>query len=330
MKLKGSTMETVALKAGVSITTVSHVINKTRQVNKETIKAVLQAAKELDYRPSRINKPTAGKTMYIGAILADTREDYYISMIKAIESVANDYGVAIIFCDSEMDSGKEEKNVGSLLERDISGLLLAPVEAAHIPKSLQTTSVPAVLIDRQYESHDFLFVGINNFQSSYTGTKHLFGKGCERIGFIGYSDSVYTIKQRILGYKAAVLEENQAAGAKVLSLNYSREDSFPLIKRFILDEDLDGLVCATSTLCYELIEVLDTLDGKIQKRLKIISFDDNRWFDYLKYPISVISQPVAEIANAALQNLLLLIEQTNSSYNVKRELHFDVSIIDRK
>ncbi|MDR2740895.1 MAG: substrate-binding domain-containing protein [Treponema sp.] len=89
------------------------------------------------------------------------------------------------------------------------------------------------------------------------------------------------------------------------------------------------MVCATSTLCYELIEVLDTLGVEVQKRLKIITFDDNRWFDYLKYPVSVISQPVAEIGNAALENLLQMIEQKNSICNVKRELLFDAGIIDR-
>jgi LacI family transcriptional regulator len=328
MKTSSLTMEAVARKAGVSITTVSHVINKTRHVSQETMGAVLQAIKELNYRSSKMVKADKD-AVCIGVILADAREDYYTAMIKAIESLADDYGISVIFCDSETDSEKEEKNIATLLVRNISGLLLAPVEADHIPGILGKTTIPIVLIDRQYKLHDYLFVGINNFHSGYTGTKHLFNKGCGQIGFIGYSDSVYTIKQRILGYKAFTMETGQPFFPKVLTLNYNKEDSFPLIKQFILDEGFDGIVCATSTLCYELIEVLDTLDEEIQKKLKIITFDDNRWFDYLKYPISVISQPVAEIGNAALENLLQMIEQKNSTCNVKRELLFDIAIIDR-
>lgn len=321
-------MKDVALQAGVSITTVSHVINKTRHVSKETKEAVLQAIKELNYCASR-HKANGGKLISIGVILADAREDYYTAMIKAIESVAADYGISIIFCDSEMDSEKEEKNIVILLERDVRGLLLAPVEADHIPQILQRLSIPLVLIDRQYESHKFLFVGINNFRSSYLGTQYLFEKGCKYIGFIGYSGSVYTIKQRILGYKAALVELQESAVPQVLSLSYHKEDSYPLIKRFIGDGRFDGLVCATSSICYEVIEVLEHLAEEIQKRLKIISYDDNRWLDYLKYPVSVISQPVAEIGNAALENLLQMIGQTYSSCEVKRELLFDISIIDR-
>ena len=102
-----------------------------------------------------------------------------------------------------------------------------------------------------------------------------------------------------------------------------------MIKQFLGENDFDGLICATSSLCYELVEVFDTLDEESKNRIKIVCFDDNRWFDYLKYPITVISQPVVEIGNAALANLLQLIEQPDEAYGIKRELLFDVSIIDR-
>jgi DNA-binding LacI/PurR family transcriptional regulator len=322
------TLEAVALKAGVSITTVSHVINKTRHVNQETKDAVLKVIEELNYRSTKTAKSTR-ENICIGVILADAREDYYIAMIKAIESIVADYGVSAIFCDSEADYEKEKRNISVLLDRNVNGLLLAPADADHMPRILQKISIPVILIDRQYESHNFLSVGINNFRSSYMGTKCILEKGCKKIGFIGYSDPVYTIRQRILGYKSAIIEFDQTSIPKILYLKYNGGDSFPFIKQFILTEGFDSFICATSTLCYELIEVLDTLGEDIQKRLKIITFDDCRWFDYLKYPVSVISQPVAEIGNAALENLLQMIEQKNSICNVKRELLFDVSIIDR-
>ena len=327
-RIKSTTMETVAREAGVSITTVSHVINKTRHVNKETKDVVLQAIKSLNYQFSKVEKPNNnGNRINIGVILADAREDFYTGIIKNIESVATDYGVSIIFCDSEVNPEKEEKNVATMLERDVNGLLIAPVDADHIPQLLKTASIPVVLIDRQYESHNFLFVGINNFRSSYVGTYYLLEKGAKNIGFIGYSGSVYTIRQRTLGYKVAFMESG--GSPHIISLSYSKEDSFPLIKNFITGIELDGILCATSSICYEVIEVLDTLDEEIQKKLKIISYDDNRWLDYLKYPVSVISQPIAEICNAAIDSLLQLIDQTDPETEMKRELLFDTSIIDR-
>jgi LacI family transcriptional regulator len=322
-------MEAVAQKAGVSITTVSHVVNKTRHVNQETKDAVLKVIKELNYKSTKPAKNNNGSSLCIGVILADIREDYYIEMIKTIESVSADYGVSAIFCDSEADPEIEEKNIGVLLDRQVSGLILAPADADRMPRILQEISIPVVLIDRQYEHHNFLSVGINNFQSSYLGTRRIREKGCKKIGFIGYSDPVNTIRQRIQGYSAVIREFEPDTTPKVLYLKYNGGDPFPLIKQFLLDEGFDGIICGTSNLCNELIEVLDTLDESMQKRLKIITFDDNQWFDYLKYPVSVISQPVAEIGNAALENLLQMIEKTGSSYTVKRELLFDTSIIER-
>jgi LacI family transcriptional regulator len=328
MKPKNLTMEMVALKAGVSITTVSHVINRTRHVNQSTKDTVLKVMKELNYRSPRMTRPYSKNNICIGVILADAREDYYIEMIKAIESIAADYRVQVIFCDSEADFEKEEKNIATLLDRNISGLLLAPANADQMPRILHDISIPVVLIDRQYESHSYLSVGINNFRSGYLGTKFMYNKGCKHIAFIGYSDPVYTIRQRILGYKAAVMETDVHRKPKVLYLKYNGGDSFPLIKEFILSEQFDGFLCATSSSCFELIEVLDTLDGN-HKKVTIMTFDDNRWFDYVKYPIIVISQPVAEIGNSALENLLQMINKPEVSSDVKRELLFEVTIIDK-
>jgi DNA-binding LacI/PurR family transcriptional regulator len=328
MKPKGSTMEAVALKAGVSITTVSHVINRSRNVNQITKNAVLNAMRELNYKSIKMTQ-TKTDRVCIGVILADSREDYYYDMTKAIESVADEYGVSVIFCDSEANYEKEVKNIGTLLERNISGLLLAPADADRMPPALKKIQIPVVLIDRQYESHNFLIVGINNFRSSYLGTKHFIETGCRNIGFIGYSDPVDTIRQRILGYKAAMVETDYGVVPQVLYLKYNGGDSYPLINQFIMDGKFDGIITATSSLCYELITVLGDLDEGIQKNIKIITFDDNRWFDYLKYSVSVISQPVMEIANAALENLLQIIDHTSSSFGIKRELTFDTTIVDR-
>ncbi|MGL4987164.1 MAG: LacI family DNA-binding transcriptional regulator [Treponemataceae bacterium] len=329
MKDKTSTMETVALKAGVSISTVSHVINKTRNVNQETRQAVMSAIKDLKYNTTKRENQKIKNKICIGVILADAREDYYITMIKAIESLTNDYDVSIIFSDSEVSRVKEEKNIKMLLDKKIDGLILAPSTDENVPELLKNISIPVILVDRQYLNHNYLSVGINNFQSAYNATKLLLNKNVNNIGYVGYQKSATSTHQRVLGYKTALIDFSTKNKPIILQLKYKEEDSFPLIKNFIIENQIDGIICATSTLCYELIAVLDTLDGHIQNNLKIMTFDDNKWFDYLKYPVSVISQPVAEIANAAVENLLHMIENPLSSYAVKRELFFETTIIER-
>jgi DNA-binding LacI/PurR family transcriptional regulator len=184
MKTTYSTLEDVARRAGVSITTVSHVINKTRHVRSETTNAVLLAIKELNYQTSKKPRPSAAKRREIGVIVGDMREDYFPGIIKAMETTAIELDVSILFCDSETNPEKEKNNIQMLLRRQVDGLILAPTQIHVIPKELKETSIPVVLFDRQYESHKYLFVGINNFQSCYEGTGHIISRGSDKPGFI--------------------------------------------------------------------------------------------------------------------------------------------------
>lgn len=111
--------------------------------------------------------------------------------MKAIETVATDFGISIVFCDSEDDADKEEKNIKMLIDRKVDGLILAPIESRPIPRNLAKSRIPVVLIDRQYEPHSYLFVGINNFNSGYLAARHLQDHGCAAIGFVGYSKTDY-------------------------------------------------------------------------------------------------------------------------------------------
>jgi DNA-binding LacI/PurR family transcriptional regulator len=327
MNVSSSTLMDVAQRAGVSIATVSHVINKTRHVRSETTSAVLLAIKELNYQTSKKTKSNTVKRREIGVIVGDMREDYFPGVIKAIETTATELDVSILFCDSETNPEKEKNNIQMLLRRQVDGLILAPTQIHVIPKELKETSIPVVLFDRQYESHKYLFIGINNFQSCYEGTAHIISRGSSKPGFICYEGPVTTMKQRMLGFQACMLKSKKNPEPDILLLKYTMEDSYPLIKNFILENGLDGLVCANSSICYEAVSVLNDLPDTVKGNFPLICYDDNRWFEYLKYPISVICQPAAEIGNAALELLNQMINQSSNS-GIKRELFFDVSIID--
>ncbi len=330
MKKKQATMKDIARKTGVSITTVSHVINKTRRVNQETRELVLEAMKQLEYdlsRAKRRNNHTSSGL--IGVIIADVREDYYVSLVKAIETVATENRFSLLLCDSEMDPEKEKNNIRTILERNVSGLIIAPIFSKSYPEELRAADIPVVLVDRQYDNHNRTFVGINNFESAMIAKQHLDKKGCTHIGFIGYTEDVYTVHKRIMGYKTAVYDSGSSFNPAVLNLQYHNEDSYSLIKEFILEHKFDGLICATSDICYELVSVIDDLQLSVPEQIQIITYDDNKWLDYLKYPISVISQPTVEIGEHAVEKILHFLSNPDDDHQVKTEVFFDVQIIDR-
>ena len=330
MKKKTVTMKDIASVTGVSITTVSHVINKTRYVNAETRQLVLEAMTRLEYDYARIRKRNAKAVGIIGVIVADIREDYFVALVKAIETVASENELSILLCDSEMDQAKEEKNIRTMLDRNVAGIIIAPIDSRRYSDKLSSCELPVILVDRQYDNHDRTFVGINNFDSGIAAFQHLEAKGCSRIGFVGYSEHVYSVRQRIHGYNAAATDSKTASEPKVLKVRYKNEDSYALIAQFVNNNHFDGLICATSDLCYEAIGAVTDSGLSIPEDIRLLTYDDNKWLDYLKYPVSVVTQPTVEIGAFAVEKMIELIGSPNNHSRIKTEVFFDIGIIDRQ
>ena len=322
-------MKDIALKAGVSVTTVSHVISKTRNVAQETRELVLRTLDELDYQQADSRPGDTAELDRIGVITADIQEDYFILLVKTIETIASENNISVLFCDSADDIEKEKHNINMMLSKNVDGLILAPVSFAQYPRELRAADVPVVLVDRQYDKHNTTFIGINNADSALTGTKYLVDKGCRSVAFIGYSESVYTMQQRVIGYKMGLMQHLPTQAPQVLNLKYSKENSYHRIKDFLSENRPEGLLCGTSDICYQVISVADEMGLAIPEQLKILTYDDNKWLDYLKYPVSVITQPTVEIGCHAVELILQLAGGRRVGKRTKTEILYDIQIIDR-
>jgi len=325
---KNVTMRDVAEKAGVSIATVSHVVNKTRHVNQQTRDIVLNVIEELGYMGSN-PAPRKDTSRLIGLIIADIREDFYTELVKAAETTACDNEFAIILCDAEDDEQKELFYIKMLLQQNVQGIILAPINRASPPAILRDADIPVVLIDRCYEEKNYDFIGINNFAAGREATLHLRRHGAKRIGFIGYDDSVYTIRQRILGYLDAMEVTGQAETAQVLRLKYHQDRSTSNIVSLVRDHQLDGLVCGTSHACYETISALRENNISIPDDVQIVTFDENKWFDYLSFPLSVVQQPTTEIGTLSVEFIINKLRNPSRARREPRKLLLDFEIINR-
>ncbi|MDR0440795.1 MAG: LacI family transcriptional regulator [Candidatus Accumulibacter sp.] len=330
MNKKSVTMKDIALKAGVSVTTVSHVISKARGVAQETRELVLRTLDELDYQQSE-NRQNTGKPALdtLGVITANIQEDYYTLLVKTIETVASKNGIPVLLCDSADDEEKETRNIGMMLNRKVDGLIIAPVGFVPYPRRLRAANLPVVLVDRQYDEHNTSFVGVNNADSAAKGTGYLVDKGCSRVGFIGYDETVYTMRQRVIGYKLGLMQRLPEQTPHILHLKYSKENSFNLIKAFLSEHHPDGLLCGTSDLCHQLISVVGDMGWRVPEELRILTYDDNKWMDHLKYPVSVITQPTVEIGHQAVERVIQLAGNRRPGKRTRTEILFDTQLIDR-
>ena len=320
-------LKDVAKAAGVSISTVSHVINNTRYVKPETRNIVEKTMEDLSFS---IGKGFSKKARYVGLIVADITEDYSISVIKSIENHCKSVNYSIIVCDSQDDEELEKQNINKLLDNErVSGIIISPVNSLVTDLRLKATKIPIVCFDRKYENINKVFFGINNLQSGFIASEYLFNHSCNTVGFIGYPDKVYSVHQRELGYRLSWQGKHGEKAPKIQKINYFQENSVEVIAKFIKKNKIDGLICATSGVCYLAIKSIEMLNLKIPNDIKLVTYDNNKWFDMLQFPISVITQPVKEIAEASVDMIIQFIENPNNVNLERSEILYETGFIDR-
>ena len=309
-KQKVATIQDVANKAKVSISTVSHVLNKTRHVEKTRHDRVLVAVKELGYRPNQLARSLRGAgSKTIGLIISDIREEFFAGLTKAIESAANERGYLVTLCDSEEDPEKETRYIEILADRGVDGIILAPVDRSSPIRIPRGGNLPVVLVDRRSEVNGLDFVGIENARSAREAARHLVGLGRKRLGFIGHEMAIATMGERAEGFVAAMEELGLAEDARVLTLRSRAGDNKAKVRRWLAKApDLEGIICGNANLCFLALAVLEESGIAVPEKMAIVSFDDPECFRFMRSPITAIRQPTERIGATAFDVLLAKVE----------------------
>ena len=193
-----TTMVKVAKLAGVSISTVSHVLNGTRHVNDETRQRVLKAIEDTSYRQDALARAMRrSKTDSIGLIVSDGGEPAFAEMIRGVEETAASQGITLLLANSAEDPQREARAVQALLERRVDGLILARA-AGSGPDALADFAnydTPLVLMDRLSDD-PFDQVGVENRQPIMELVEHLVSQGHQRILLIAGDTRVATLHER--------------------------------------------------------------------------------------------------------------------------------------
>ena len=308
---KNITIRDVARIANVSTATVSHVINDTRYVGAETKERVLSVIRALNYKPNVLARSLKGKgTKTIGIIVANVRESFFANVVKAIESNLHKEDFNLILCDSEDSVEQEKIHLDILLRKGVDGLIFSPVDSSESYDILSTNSLPTVQIDRRTYKFQSDYVGVDNVTSAETATRHLFEHGREHIGFIGYHQQVYTMEKRLEGYRNVVTQHGTFDENLVKTLLYHEPEPQKDLASWLTHcSTLDALICANDDICYETLGALDLVGLRIPEDIALISFDDPKWFKYLKTPITTVRQPTDEVGRLAVERLMDCIQQ---------------------
>ena len=300
------TMDDVASRAGVSSSTVSHVLNGTRKVSPATVQAVQRAIQELGYAPNTLARSLArSSTSTIGVAISALSNHYFSETVHAIETECAKHGYMMLFVDTHDDPEQELRVVTALHQRRVDGILLAPSTGSKALAYVQANEVPTVLVDRMM-SEQFDQVGVENTLATQALVAHLIEHGHRRIGFIAGRTGLGTTLERVAGYRAALQAAGLAFDPQLLVSGGS--DSEPArqatAQLLALPAPPTAIMAGNNLMTLGAMHALRDAHLEVPGQMALVGFDDFDWADFFVPRLTLIAQPVKELGAQAVHRLL--------------------------
>lgn len=315
--MKRISIKDIAKRAGVAPSTVSCVINgkaKERRISDKVAQHIIALAKEVDYQPN----PTAvslrtGKSRIIGLIVEDISNVFFATLAKTIEDKAYSLGYRIVYCSTENDDDKGNGLIKMLLHQQVDGFLITPSKGMHKQVAeLLKSRKPVVLMDRFFPDIKVPHVLVHNYGGVEAGVEHLIEKRYSRIAFVTVDLDQIQMHQREEGYRQTLKHYGLKYANKLLlklPFNQVREDSVKQITAFLQKHsEIDAVFFATNYLGIYGLESISVLGLSIPGDIAVVCFDDHDIFRIFKPGITIIEQPIEEIAKTAIEMLINRIE----------------------
>jgi len=307
---KNISLNEVARKAGVSIATVSRVINNSPNVNPETRLKVHQVIKSLKYKPSRVAKRLRNKNAsgnLLGVLIPDIQNPFYVEVLRGIEDVAYEKNYALITCNFSQDEKKAKLYHDILQSESIDGLIAAPTgEHDQNVINLVKAGLPIVCVDRGLVGVDVDVVLVENKKGAFSAVDYLAKAGYKRIAYIAGLPQIPSSRQREEGYREALIHNGLPVDSNLIKYGDSRHISgVKLCDELLnLNPPPDALFTGNNLITLGALETIHRRGLNIPKDIAIIGFDDMYWSISLNPPLTAVRQPAYEIGRRAAEQLI--------------------------
>lgn len=318
--MKKVSLKDIAIRAGVSPTTVSFVLNgkaKDKRISQDVIDRVEALVKKLDYRPNRMARGLrTGETRTIGLMVEDISNQFFATLAKVIEDEAVAYGYEVIYCSTEGNDLRAEKLLRMLKYRQVDGYILTPTtELETEVRNLIQEDKPFVLMDRYFPGLDTAYVVVDNFRGAYMAVTHLVHQQYRKIAIVTTSSSQLQMQERLRGFRAALKAEG-IHHRKTLELSIPFEaaenSAMSRIEDFLVQTQPDAVFFSTNYLGVYGLEMIRKLGWHMPERIGMVCFDDHAIFRLYEPAITCISQPMDKIGECVIKVLMDEIKSENA------------------
>lgn len=319
----------VALRARVSIATVSRVVNKSlHKVNRETRERVLAAISELDYRPNALAKGLLmKKTMTIGIIIPDISNPYYAEIVRGIQDVADREGYAVTLHNTDRRQEGIIRCIYLLREKAADGIIFSGgiIDGRETLSALKELREKVVVIGRH--DVDFPALLVDNLGGTTQAVRHLIDVGHSRIGYIGGPDGSTTALDRLTGFREAVTGSGLSYAPRLVKKGAWNPESGYLLGTQLLKAGRrpTAIVAANDQMAFGAVKAAKELGLMIPEDLAVVGFDNIPLSSYFNPPLTTVEIPMHGLGEAAMGVLLHLI----SKEPVERTRMFKTTLLVR-
>jgi DNA-binding LacI/PurR family transcriptional regulator len=327
-----TSIKEVARHAGVSLGTVSNVLNQPERVAEATRKRVLNAIAELGYvRNDSARQLRAGSSRQIAIVVLDVANPFFTDLIRGAESVAEEQGVMVVVCNSGENADRERRHLDLLEEQRVRGVLITPVDDSRNSRleELIKRGTPVVLVDRGSGWHNCCSVAVNDVLGGRLAGEHLIAQGHRRVAFVGGPMTIQQVTERHRGVKLAL--EGMADMATITTPNLtvaSGRVAADQIADMPDGEQPTAVFCANDLLALGMLQEMTRRGVNVSKDFAIVGYDDIEFAAAAAVPLSSVRQPREQLGRTATQ--LLLEEIKSDGRHEHRQVVFQPELVVRE
>lgn len=325
-----ATIRDVAEKAGVSIATVSRVLNKRVSVSPATRIKVEKAIEELNYQPNYLGRNLRrAETKIILVILQNISNPFYSKVVEGIEDLGHKHGYNIMICNTDSESDRERSYLDLLVNRLVDGVILMEPEIDSEELAQIGNSFPVVQCCEYKEGADVPHISIDNVAAGYTAVNHLIKLGHTRIGMISGYNRLLSAMQRETGYKRALREADIAFEPALIKYgSYGFTGGLRAAKEFLqLDNPPTALFAISDITAIGAIRAIKEEGLNIPEDIAVVGFDNTSIASMYDPQLTTISQPRYDLGKISMEFLL---EQINDNDISAQEIYLEHELIIRE
>ncbi|GLW05734.1 LacI family transcriptional regulator [Microtetraspora sp. NBRC 13810] len=298
----------VAAYAGVSVATVSRVLNSNPSVTAETRDRVYAAMTALNYRPNAVARSLRTEaTRTLGLIIGDILNPFFTELARAVEDEAREAGYTVVIGNADERADQQDHYVRTLLEQRVDGLLICPTaEVTPLVEELAGGDLPLVFLDRTLPGMEVPSVRVDGTGAITELVAHLRALGHLRVAFVSGPGTLSTGRERTEAFLAAASANGLDVPAEYVRVGDFRAGSGQALTSALLDlpEPPEVIFLGDNLMALGALDEIRKRGLRVPDDIALASFDDVPWFAHTHPPITAISQPTAELGRRAVRVIL--------------------------